>query len=363
MMRMSWALLALLAACDKAADTDAGGSDTDGGTPACDAFAFDGSLSVSSELEVPSDPIAVGLFSLNFGDEPDYSAAWARVGVAALSAGSSQAFELCLSDPADEYYQSADADDSDSGGSDGDEEFAGFLVGAWVDADADGGASDGDTVVGTGLTILLHVRGTELSEEAADLGAQFGWNLMEIDWATGDPTAIVPLTSGAVAYPLDANLLLRDPGPLTGTVESAGSGMASVGLASVSEDSQGEMLTVVDVDVSEPGATFEVAVSEPPESHFEYIPDGGVEVAAYIGVAWEDLDDDGEIDIMDFEPVVGDSASADPARAVAYIRPVDFTAGFFVAQFGGVGWQLLEGTEQDMAVIDWEQGLVLASQF
>jgi hypothetical protein len=364
-------LLLALVACKRSGtetgDTDATDTDdtedTDVVVP-CAEFTFGGTLEIPDDAVAPTGEVTVGLFPFSFESDPTWTTTYATTTLTMPSAGGSTPYAFCMpAVPAEEWLEPLD--DTDSG------RAALFFVGAWLDADADATFDDGETLVGGTFTFVAYVEGP-IPAEIDAIGVEEGWNYLYFDILDMDagPSSATPFQSGSTALPVAGNLLLNDRASITGVVGPSGLGNAEVGLVSGYEmldiPAPTELLlSSVTVDVTAPGASFALPVSDPPSDHISSATDqGGAEVAMYYAIAWEDLDDDGAYD--ETEPVMAHSLAAGAAsRVVAWIHPTDFSAIFFAELFGGVGWQALEVTEADMPpeAADWDAGLVLGDQF
>ncbi len=369
-MRPLFCLALLLAACtakeeDSGTDTtDSGPTDTDdsGDTDEvvvddCDEFALNGSLAFAADALVPEGEITMALFPMNFDSENafDVSTMWERTAITGV-AGESVSFSWCLGTPPEEHYQ------ADDGGGDTDTdtdtvvaEAAPYLIGGMVDSNGDEAFTPGEALVHGEYAFLLHVRGA-VPGDFAEYGVQLGWNRLVVTFPDGE--IVNTALSDGDELSLNANLLLNDPGPLPGVLESSHEGAVRAGLYLVegNEEAEDNLLgESVAVDATEAGAEFLLATA-PPADHL--VDSGGLRVAMYAAIAWDDAAPDQTYTEEGDGPLLAASVfSQSPVYAI-YLEPIDFSSVYYVSAFGRAGWGLF--TDQYVTV-PWDEGVSLHS--
>jgi hypothetical protein len=256
-----WACLALVASTGcrdylEGGDPRYGGYDGD--------FEVNGRLVVPEDVEsVPSGDVEVALVRVDITDEgmPVIGDVYQRDQVGPIGPGDELDFELMLRrDPEDtEFY----APDDEAG----EYRVAPYMLGAFVDVDADGEIGAGDDLVGGSMTLLVAAKGERPA--SSELGQ------LPLGWAT------VPYMGDGEIYAftdsehyddavLSANLLPRRVGEVRGTIAPALGSPVRVDLFSVPGQYTGVQppnatVATVTTDATSSGATFRFdSVPTPP---------------------------------------------------------------------------------------------------
>ena len=332
---------------------DSGGGDDDSGgedDPAQVSVTLDGAVSAPSDTMLRSGTARVGLIQVDLAAAGLVDAAptmWASAPLTGLYAGASGSFELSGLGPPTELGAPFGADPSARG--------ALFALVAWVDANKDGSFDPGEQPIDIGLAQLL-AYSRAASERAVEGGLPAGFSLVTLN---SQSRALSEATS-----PSSRRLSLNLPGALLPR------GMASINLQlnnaveddlrKVNEDGRVALISHAVMD----GATsFPVLADEPYDGGGDHALGGPfvepadaafsgdwavaalnalqVEVAAYVGVAYEDKDANSEFG-PDADDLLGCTCEDKSPRAVVFVRPAGFQAALALDALGGFGWLIVD---------------------
>jgi hypothetical protein len=319
-----------------------------------------GSLSVPDDRDVDRTPSGanVGLVSARFipaaGDGEEFieiGALLASGTVDDLSPGTARPyrFDLPALPPEDDLYAYEPAWKLG----------APYFLGAWTDTDGDGEPEgDRDLIVGANVDqLLIYVQ--EVTEGGVFDGP--GWYLVSFDPQTDKLEDVYPIVEDYFVYDLSGNLLpnrngnKRLAGYLVGGLEGheVNPRVSFFDLSLLLPASEGEELDrdpyLTDTDLgTEGGFSFPDGIGVPSlEQTVDHTSEGslkpyGVQVASYIAIAYEDLDDDGQLDLgsgTSSDRALGTSAQAGADSCfVTYYQPTSFKAAFMLSYGVDAGW-------------------------
>ncbi len=346
---------------DVPADTDTDITDTDDTAPSCEEFELNGILTATEYRVVPNGEITMAIFPFTTEDF-NFSVPWESATVGGLAPDTSVNFSWCLGTPPDEAYQSDEQGDPDTDAdTDGDTDIDGptpevafYFIGGFVDGDGDGAYDEGEALVHGKYAFLAHIRGA-VPPDLEGYDVHLGWN--HINFNILESAVEGQQLSDGDTLDLDANLLLNDPGELTGVVVEASEGQTRVGvyLTQGGNEAENRTLSSVPIDASEPGASFSVDFPTPPSDHLG--SDSGVNYALYSVIAWDDANPDEAWGEGDAGPFASSSSSA-PAVFAIYLEPLNFSSIYYATMFDGAGWHLFS---DGYAPEPWEEGVTLVS--
>jgi hypothetical protein len=260
-----------------------------------------------------------------------------------------------------------------------------YLVGAYVDGNADGMANRGDTFVGVSSDILVYLAG-EVSQETVDAGGRAGWNFLRVDWQPGaaEPTWTMAPFATEAQIAVESNFMPRvHDEPLCGTVDAAGApGPVNVGIwsamtAEETPETEGSLEgggygthggttdgsahaeysyaepALFYTQADESGAfCFDQPFDVPPDAieMSDYIPGIEARYGVYHGAAF---DDEGTL--------VGCSLEAGAGQALLYVEAHGWGAALFPLFDVPMGWTLwqVEPGQRQHTELDWATGLTL----
>lgn len=290
-MRLS--TLFLLAACSPAATvdgaTDTGAEDTGAATDL--SFAITGDLTGAT-------------FSLSWIDASTFGSQSLTLGEVVASAPAEATQELALDDPPESQLIELDPDGQPG------TVAAFYLPALHYDADGDGAAANGEVVVGAGRWWAYFIGGT-LSEEAASMGLELGWNSANL--LDGDPAQY----GGASDIPLAANQVPVSDISVSGTAaeDLVGSNFAVLSAMAFSNATPPAPLFE-----GELAATWSVSLSGAPgEDHVFDIDGKGTMGVFEVLAAYSDTDASGDYSTGD--QVTGVACHDQRLAALAWVPP------------------------------------------
>lgn len=379
-MRNLGMLALILCACNKPSsetdDTDDTDAEETDDTDVVDDGLFDLrlSLDLAADADLPSGSVRAQLMPLTFREDApwEFGAPVAEAAVSGAAVGASTDVSLRFNAEPDEstFFEAADGFD-----------IAPFGVGFYVDMDGNLARGPSDPLVGASYSrIVAYLRGTIPAEYGA-MGALVGWNLVDLSIdESGGPTDFTPIADGvATDLVVTGNLLLADPADLVVTVNATSDGDSRVGFWNLGPQIDASMplpadgtLVSMSADLSESGAkvTFP-SLPKPPTDHYTKnlgdMPGGFVEVAIFLGIAWDEADGDD-----DYTPPEGDgdqlvqwsAYGKDDAQLVLHMVPLGYEAAAFTEALGWkMGWFMLRSTPDspDGYVVPWDDGIALGT--
>mgnify|MGYP007046925471 CR=1 FL=1 len=254
-----------------------------------------------------------------------------------------------------------------------------YFLAAWGDLDQDGQPEgDEDLVVGANVDQLL------VYVEEIHPGGDFdgpGWYLVSFDPATDKLEDIYPVVEDYFVYDLSGSLIPnsnaqeRVAGYLVGGLDGSevNPRVTLFDLSLLDLAAEGGALdrepNLIDIDMgTEGGFSFPDGIGEPrPEQLASETLEGslepyGVQVASYLAIAYQDLSDNGQLDLKlgpDRDTVLGTSAQAgDDASFVTYYKPVSLKAAFMVAYGVDAGWNRI-AFDGSADVLPWDTILMV----
>ena len=350
-------------------DTADPGTDTDTDETATpEPITLGGILSADDNTSVPTQDITVGLFTADIRSEDLLVAdLWASTVLSGLSAGDSLDFTLSLAAvPEDDLFYQPSPDGSPSS------EVASFLLGAWVDADEDGVADMEEAYVAASMFLLIYCRGAVLPS-LEDIGAQDGYNLVELNTDTGSRfSTATPVSDGDTSWEVPANMIHKARGPLSATINPSFSQTATVQLYSVQAllgelDPDDPVAFEMEVEPADAPVDFSIPAPIPdaPTSHFVDVDNEegaymDIKMANYKVIAFHDTDGDSAWD--EGEDFADSLTAGEESRGLIYIRGTGFLGGLVAERQGAsFGWSLYDaamGSGLD-AMTSWSSGVLL----
>ena len=332
--------------------TDSGGA-TDSGEeddPAQDSVTLTGTVSAPAAAMLRSGSARVGLIQVDLAAAGLVDAApsmWASAALTGLIAGAAGTFELVgLNAPAD-LGAPFGADPAARG--------ALFALVAWVDTNKDGAFEPGEQPVDIGLDRLL-AYSNAASERAADGGLPAGFSLVSLNVSGRTLSAAITPTAHKLSLNLPGALLPQSPAELVLELDR--------GVEEKLQDAKDEArVALVGYAVRSGTKSFPVLADEPYDGSGDHSIDGPfaepedaafsagwavtaltdrqVEVAAYLGLAYDDDDGDHQFG-ADADDVLGCSCEDKSARVLVFVRPIGFQAALALEGLGDFGWLIVD---------------------
>jgi len=377
MVRLFLPLFALsLSACGPAeAELEDLGEDTDTPTPETTPIPEPPTIALSGALTIPEDVVMpageVTVVALLLDEDFGFGEVQASVALGAVVPGGSVPYTLELpEEPADAlYFQDTDNPEM---------EVAAFVIGAYMDADADGLPGPDDHYVGLAFeSLVAHVRGT-LPAEAIEDGVASGWNHV-----VGEDASL-PFTDALSGLDIEATLLEveRSAGlafEVLAATDGGPPGTVRVDLYSSNGyfGTEPAEPTLASVEIARSGGGEEGSLPDslpaPPDDHYSVdLGDGpqvGIEIALYSALSYVDEDGDGVWSGDFYDEAVlasSDAVAAEDHVLVMHVRATGFEAAFLGHLIGGMGWTLLrEGADPEAEPIrvSWADGVLLDDQW
>lgn len=332
--------------------SDSGGvDDTDGeDDPAQDSVTLTGAVSAPADAMLRAGSARVGLIQVDLNADGLVDAAPSMIATAALTglfAGSSGTFELVGVNPPEELGAPFGADPAARG--------ALFALVAWIDDNKDGSFDPGEQPIDIGLDRLL-VYSSAASERAADGGLPAGFSLVSLDLQRRSLSSATPPTAKNLSLSLSGALLPQGLATILMELDKN----VEKDLRDANEDGRVALVgrTVMDGATSFPSLvdepydgsgdhTFGGPFEEPASSAFSVdwavsaLTTRQVEIAAYVGVAYEDKDSNTRFG-ADADDVLGCTCEDKAPRAVVFVRPTGFQAALARDGLGGFGWLIVD---------------------
>lgn len=326
---------------------DTSGDDTSSeDDPAQDSVTLIGVVSAPLDAMLRSGSARVGLIPVDLAAPNLVDAVpgvWAAAPLTGLLAGASGDYRLDSLNPPQDLGAPFGADPAARG--------ALFALVAWVDTNKDGAFDLGEQPIDMGLTRLL-AYAREPSEGAVAGGLPAGYSLVTLDVTTRALSDALQPTDQRLSLNLSGALLPQGPSTYTLApeksveddlidVEDAGR-VALVGHGVLDQVSGFPVLVDAPYD-GDGDQVLSGPFAEPEEGAFSTawaasaLTARQVQVAAFIGLAYEDRDGDGELTI-DQDDVFGCSCEDRDPRALVFVRPLGFQAALAREGLGGFGW-------------------------
>ena len=332
--------------------TDSGGA-TDSGEeddPAQDSVTLTGSVSAPAAAMLRAGSARVGLVQVNLAADglvEDAPSMWATASLTGLIAGSSGTYTLVGLNPPKELGAPFGADPAARG--------AIFALVAWVDTNKDGAFDLGEQPVDIGLERLLAYSGAA-SERAVDGGLPAGFSLVNLDVQGRTLSGAITPTANNLSLDLPGALLPQGPAELVLELDK--------GVEEKLQDAKDEArVALVGYAVRSDTRSFPVLADEPYDGSGDHRVDGPfaepedaafsadwavtaltarqVEVAAYLGVAYDDDNGDQQFGV-EADDVLGCSCEDKSPRALVFVRPIGFQAALALDDLGDFGWLIVD---------------------
>ena len=335
-----------IVANDSGGATDSG----EGDDPAQDSVTLTGSVSAPAAAMLRAGSARVGLVQVNLAADELVDAApamWASASLTGLIAGSSGSYTLTGLNPPKELGAPFGADPTARG--------VLFALVAWIDTNKDGAFDPGEQPVDIGVERLLAYSG-EASERAVEGGIPAGFSLVILDIQGRTLSGAIAPTAKNLSLDLPGALLPQGPSAVLLQIENN----VEDDLRDAEDDAR---VALVGHAVMDAAKSFPVLVdelydgsgehsvsgpfAEPLDSAFSAdwadsaLLDRQVEVAAYVGLAYDDDDGDNQFS-ADADDVLGCTCEDKGARALVFVRPVGFQAALALDGLGGFGWLIVE---------------------
>ena len=323
------------------------GDDT--GDVECTDVPFTGSASAAADQNPPDADFLVALnrIDLDADDFLLFLPEWQAPADARLTAGGTAGFSFCLPvELPDESYTT-----------DGTMDIAMYLVGAYVDSNANDRPDSTDAYISASFNYLANVRGTPTAE-FTNAGGEVGWNLLDFDPTNGTFTA-TPTPDAIADYSLPANLLVQPAGALQGTIvpelgPDTNIAITHTGPITGESDPTDPQIFNTSVDASAAGSTLSIDSLTPGgETHFANFlgstPLLDTQLALYAGVAYTDTDANGQWE-LGVDTTLASTTAGPSAALIGYLKPTGFRAVTYLDTYG-LGWTLFTpgGGQRDWA--------------
>lgn len=319
----------------------------------------------NATLTLPTQPITVAILQIDF-DEQEDGATWVstEIGVLTSGAGLDYEFELPAEGPGDVDFAVNESGDS----------TVTLLLGAFVDTNENGQRNVNEALVGVAEPFLLYVE--SVGDSGTEVGVSLGWNTLFLHLDTsGEPISSAnPFANNEAVVDFGPNLIIPEPSTALGfqcsdnpTTEDA----LQVDLFATLAFEQWNLPTPTLSSAGLLGSnnmfhgSFQHPLPSPPVEHYSALdseaPISPIYMATYVGLVYQDRNANLAYDALT-DDYVGISETEEGSQFIARFVPTSFSAHPFIhlLEFP-IGWTILQGTDsdEDMTVIDWDEGLSL----